>query len=226
MASGLSVDVKGLEKLNQSLSSKPLRSSLRLEFTKLLTEYQKYIKTVVEKHYSILENIDKVASREIVRGESHGIIAAKLHYRYKKVPLSSYPVHQYRVTVKKQTLMVHRYKKGAFHREIVPETAWATYVKVKKQWKLVVGKHGPDRKGRAGFMGWLHTGKLGSRRFRSSGIYERLQQKTWEDNERLPVVELYGPAFTQILSDPAVQADIMRAPALQKLENFVNRVRI
>jgi hypothetical protein len=94
---------------------------------------------------------------------------------------------------------------------------------VKKQWKLVVGKHGPDKHNRPGFMGWLHTGKLGHKRFKSSGVFERAQQATWQNRQRLPVIELYGPTFTQIIMGEEVQKDIQSGQALLNLIKFVEK---
>jgi hypothetical protein len=211
-----SAELKGLEELNAALSIKPLRSALRLRLAEGIGELQREIKKSVYSHFSILENIDKVTGKAFGRNANKNIISVTVFYNYKKVPLSSYPVHQYRVTVGKRTLEVTRFKKGRFNKQIVQDTAWATYVKVKKDWKLVYGKHGPDKHGRPGFMGWLHTGgKAG--RFHSAGIFERAQQATWHKKQRLPVFELYGPSFTQIVNSKEVQADISRGKAIPKM---------
>lgn len=222
----LSAEIKGIQELNKALELKPLRSALSTHFNKRIAELQKEIKASVYNHFSILENIDKVSKKYFTKSAGR-IIEVSLVYNYKPVRLSSYPTQQVRVTTGKQLLFVSRSKKGAFKKEIVsgPEYAIATYVKVKKAYKLVVGKHGPDKHGRAGFMGWMHTGKLGRARFRSSGIYERLQQATWSRKTRLPVTELYGPSFVQIIGGPDVQKDIENSRAIKELLAFVARVK-
>jgi hypothetical protein len=219
------VELKGLEKLNSGLTSKPLRSTLRRAFIQGIAELHKEIRASVYSHYSILENIDKVKSTDISKQDGK-IVSVSIKYRYNPVRLSSYPTLQYRATTRNRTLRVSRQKKGKYQQKIVTPTAWATYVKVKKKYKLVTGRHGPDNKGRAGFMGWLHTGKLGRNRFRSSGIYERLQQATWEKSKRLPTVELYGPTFTQIVMSPEVQRDIQNSKAIERLIAKIEKQRI
>jgi hypothetical protein len=220
---GFGIELKGLERLNASLSAAPLRSTLRLAFLQGIGELQKEIKTSVKNHYSILQNIDSITYRELGRNQKRNIVSISLVYKYKKVPLSAYPVLQQRITVNKQTLRVTRTKPGKFSRSIISDEVYFTFVKVKKDWKLVVGKHGPDKKGRAGFMGWLHTGGLGSNRFKSAGIFERAQQATWREGQRLPVFELYGPAFTEIVSSPEVQRDIENSQAIRKLLDYIQK---
>lgn len=224
---GFSVDVKGIAELSKTLNSKPLHASLRLRLSGKMTGLQKEIKTVVGRHYSITENIDKVSAKSFDRNTKKQITGFQLVYRYQKVPLSRYPVYQVRLTTKKRLMEVQRRKRGSFQQRVLPqeeETYTQTLVKIKKEFKLVVGKHGPDFKyGRPGFMGWLHTGKLNRARFRSSGIFERAQRETWSAGQRLPVFELYGPSFTEILNDKAVIQDITASPAFRELEGYLTK---
>lgn len=221
---GFSVEVKGIDALSKTLTTKPLHSSLRLRLAEKMTGLQREIKTIVGQHYSIMENIDKVSAKSFDRNTKKQITGFQLIYKYQKVPLSRYPTYQVRATTQKRLLEVQRSKKGKFAERIVTVNYVQTLVKVKKDWRLVVGKHGPDiNKGRPGYMGWLHTGKLGRKRFRSAGIYERAQAATWSGGQRLPVFELYGPSFTEILRDKAVVQDTLNSKSFKDLENYLTK---
>jgi hypothetical protein len=123
------------------------------------------------------------------------VSSAELSYRYKAIPLSKYPVKQYRITVGKKILSVKRgagqTSGKAFKRQIVTNRAEIrTDVKVRKNspWKLV--------KGTLGFKGWLHTGNKASRL--AANIYERNQQATWAEGVRQPIHRLFGPSVSEL----------------------------
>ena len=226
---GFSVDVKGIEELSKTLNSKPLHASLNSFLGKKIGELKKDVRVAIQKNYSILESPDRLwrVTRTRDTGKGKRITGFGITMLYKKVPLSRYPVYQVRLTTKKRLMEVQRRKRGSFQQRVLPqeeETYTQTLVKIKKEFKLVVGKHGPDFKyGRPGFMGWLHTGKLNRARFRSSGIFERAQRETWAAGQRLPVFELYGPSFTEILNDKAVIRDITASPAFRDLESYLTK---
>lgn len=227
-SASISVKQGDIANLSKTLTSKPLHASLARFISKKLVAVRSDIKTIVGQHYSILENIDKVTSGPRLQRDATApgrkITGFTLEYAYKKVRLSSYPTYQVRATTQKRLLEVQRSKKGKFDQRIVSVNYIQTLVKVKKDWRLVVGKHGPDiNKGRPGYMGWLHTGKLNRKRFRSAGIYERAQAATWSGGQRLPVFELYGPSFTEILRDKAVVQDTLNSKSFRDLENYLTK---
>lgn len=132
------------------------------------------------------------------------IYSAELSYNYKAIPLSRYPVKQYRITTGKKILGVKRGGKFApgnrFKQQIVNRATIATYVQIRKSGgqKLVHGK--------LGFMGWLHTGRKSAKL--AAHIYERDQAATWSAGQRLPFHRLYGPSVPQLVLSKEVQAVI------------------
>jgi hypothetical protein len=141
--------------------------------------------------------------------QKNRIYSAELFYRFKAIPLSKYPVRQYRVTTGNQIIKVTRLKGKSFRTSLDNHHAVATYVQIRRagRMKLVqdkVGLHGDPK----GLKGFLHTGRaLGPKSF-SAKIFKRQQQATWSNGQRLPIRQLFGPSISQLVLTKEVQSTI------------------
>jgi hypothetical protein len=217
-----SSSVKSTKVLDWKSFEQPLTGALSKALQTGLTELQKEIKGTVLSTFYFPGNPDRLTTRWFAR-KGNGILSAELSYKFEAVSLSRYPVNQFRVTVGKKILRVRRGGGAAgnrFSRQVVDVTATMTEVMIRKGkgWQLVKGKAGPDNKGRPGYMGWLHTGTKG--KF-ASKIFERNQQETWRDNQRLPVHALWGPSLVQLLRSPEVQKTINDSKNLQRISDIL-----
>jgi hypothetical protein len=145
------------------------------------------------------------------------VYSAELSYNYKAIPLSRYPVKQYRITTGKRILSVKRgagqTKGNKFKQQIVGRAAIRTDVKIRKTgpWKTVEGK--------LGFKGWLHTGRSSSKL--AAHIYERNQRETWAGGQRQPFHRLFGPSIAQLVRSKEVQATIEKSFKTRTIEKII-----
>lgn len=167
-------------------------------------------------------------------GNTKQIFSAVLTYKYKAVRLSAYPVQQVRVTTGKRKLLVVRGKpfklkdsRTGFDTSFTNE-AIATYTQIRKSGGkvLVRGKLG---KFIGKPMGFLHTGKKKSIIGRPSfpaQIFERNQEATWADGERLPIHALYAPSFTDLLKSPEIEKYFTESPSFNKILEIMQKEAI
>jgi len=205
---------------------KPLTGALATTLQTTVKDLQEEIKKSVQNNFYFPGNPDRLTSRWFGR-KGKGILSAELSYKFEAVPLSRYPMNQYRITIGSKILHVRRGAGKAankFTRTIVPKTATVSMVKVRRnsEWKVINGK--------LGYMGWLHTGRRsgelgynGQVNTFSAKVFERNQQETWRDNVRQPIHQLFGPSLTQILQTKELQDTINNSVALSKIEQILLR---
>lgn len=220
----LSASVHNSKLLDWKAFEQPLTGALSSTMQTTVKELQKEIKKAVQDNFYYPEDPDKLTTRWFDR-QGHGILSAELTYKFKSVSLSRYPVLQHRITTSRRVLRVARggkYAGNKFTRKIVEEEIIETLVQIRKKgsMKLVHGK--------LGYMGWLHTGRRsgqvgynGQTNKFSSKIFERNQQATWADGQRLPIHQLFGPSLVQLLKTPEVQNVIANSASLRKIDQLL-----
>lgn len=220
------VRVSGLSILDWKTFEQPLASALRTSITSSVYGLQKEIAKGIKDNFLFYGDPNKVSS-VYFRRKAGRIFSAELSYAYKAIPLSRYPVKQYRVTTGKKILRVSRGGSSAankFTQKTVSRANIATYVQIRKTggMKLVHGK--------LGYMGWLHTGRkrgelgyYGQANLFSSKIFERNQQETWSGGERLPVHQLFGPSVTDLIQTKEIQNVINHSENLRNIDKILLR---
>jgi len=225
--------VKGFELFSFENFKQPLTVAFSSSIQKQSYNFVKDIITEVKRLYFFPGDPTKLARIYMKKAQGR-LIAAELSFDFQAVSLSKYPVRQYRITKKKRILKVTRGagKGNRFTRTIAPDKTEfdiVTLVAVKRAGGFKVSQ------GKLGFKGWLHTGRksgeigvTGLTNTFSSRIFERSQQPTWDfEGNRLPIHQLYGPSFTNILEYPDMQAFFDRSLVLDNiLTELTNKLEL
>ena len=214
--------LKGIEIFSYESFIKPLELAQSRALTKYLQSLENEInKTVVDTFF--VPQTPKRFSYLTFRKQKNRIVSAELWYKIVAIPLSRYPVKQYRITTGNRILGVSRNSSTSkFKQKIVSRAYIRTDVRIRRKgsWKTVHGTKG--------FMGWLHTGRKKGEsdyygnpgKILSSNIYERNQQPTWMNGERLPIHRLFGPSVAQLTQTKEVQAVITKSFNSPTLDNI------
>lgn len=220
----VSAELKGINILSWETFGKPVNAALSSSIQKTVYGLQKDISSELKRLYYVPGDPSRVSSIYF-RRKGRGIFSAELSYHQKSIPLSKYPVKQYRITTGKRILRVVRGgkfgKANKFQNRIVSRANIATYTQIRKSGspQLIHGK--------LGFMGWLHTGRRsGQTGFNgqvntfASQIFERTQKATWQGNKRLPIHRLFGPSVLNLIKGRQMQNYINTNPKLNELSNL------
>lgn len=221
----LSARVTGLEILNWNNFQEPVTRALKTSLSQAVYGLQRDIATSLKSNFFIPGDPNKQSL--IYLGGKAKTYSAQLSYSYKAIPLSMYPVKQYRITTGNSILRVGRggkFKANQFQRRVVARAAIATYTQIRRRggMKLVEGK--------LGFKGWLHTGRraketgyYGQTNTFAAQIFERNQQETWSGGHRLPIHRLFGPSVMELVMYPETQKAILASKHWQDLETILYR---
>lgn len=207
----LSVTVKGLENVQQLYGTQVLSVALRKTFNQALFALQHDIRKGVAQIYAAPYDAARVVT---VRKATDTHPEASINYAYKPISLAMFPVKQVRITVGGKKLKVTRERGHAPFRRMILNRRAITYtsVMVKRAggYKVVQGK--------LGYKGWLHTGL---RHAYSAQVFERNQQPTWYQGERLPFHRLLGPSISQMVASPEIQRIIEDSPYFRDITNIL-----
>ena len=212
--------LKNIEILNWKTFENTLTLAQTKAFTKYLQSLEKDINKTIVDTFNVPDRPERYSTVYIRKVKNRAVLG-ELSYKNVAIPLSRYPVKQYRSTTGKRILGITRTgARSKFKQQIVSRAFIRTDVKIRKRgsWKTVNGK--------LGFKGWLHTGrKKGELDFYgnvgkilSANIYERDQQPTWENGERLPIHRLFGPSIAQLTQTKEIQAVIDKSIASSTLD--------
>lgn len=226
---GFRIEISGLDKVAEKLSSKELNKILIPAINESLLKVHSFLKTEVNSQYTFshrgrtLNKVLEGKSTNSAKQVSAIAIEGGLEYRQEPIKLVDFPFRV--INVGARSSFYYRMSKDKDFASHEVDQAQAVQVRVKRGsgYKTVVGK-----KGFGGFYkkadrsGWDKYTLLKKPRNEYSNIYERLTNKNWDISppsavkrgldmaKRAPVQVLFGPSLAQAAKTVYNQPSVLR----------------
>lgn len=224
MADGISVDIKGLDKLKDNLAGRRVQKVFATQLGLAVIQFESKVSEAVKDiYYTPHEPRTALVKRPSKSTATTGknLLTYDIVYKFIPVPLHQFPFKEFEVPVSARFLVPGG---GNRFKVIKKTTARAVAVKIRRKegFKVAVGKKGYGgfyQKG--GSSKWAKAQGGVTKSYRT-GIYERETSDTWHEEPitRAETALLFGPSLAQMVST-AVEISPILQEFINNLENVV-----